>query len=353
MKKIFVFTPSLNIGGIERILITYAKGLTNKGYSVTYLCLSTNGDFKFEEEKNLNFEDLKVRRLRWSILKLANFFKNNQPDIVLCANNATMAVYLAKLLTGLPIKIITSQHNYYENYVNIDFKSTFVPKYIYPRCEKIIAVSDGIREMLIKDFNIQPSKVVTISNPIDIEYIELKSLDEVDVPDEYILFVGRFDKVKNIPFLIYAFKLFNQNFPEVKLLLIGDGSELEVINQAIELANLKNEVKLLGKKSNPFPYIKRSKIVVLSSMSEAFPTVLLESLSLGKTVVSTPTYGAIDILKQGKYGYLSNSIFDVISFSNKLVEAYLHPFKPEQLEAYAILNFHLDSKLNELEKLWK
>jgi len=354
MEKIVVFTPSLNIGGIERILLTYAKGLAEKGYQVTYLTLSKKGDFEFQTTENLYLKNLGVSRLRQALFALIKFLKVNKPDIILCANEATFMIYIAKVLSGSKAKIITSHHNYYENYMDMSFKKTFVPKFVYPRCSKVIAVSEGIRKMLINDFKIKSNKVITISNPIDILEIQNKSIQIVnDLPNQYILFVGRFDKVKNIPFLIDAFKLFNKKFPEIKLLLIGGGSELDVIVDYIDQADLKNKIELLGIKSNPFPYIKNAKIVVLSSKSEAFPTVLLESLILGKTIVSTPTYGGIDILKDGKYGYISKSISDVNDFYEKLVQAYLNPLDTEVLINYASSNYQLTLKVNQLQKTMK
>lgn len=351
MEKIVVFTPSLNIGGIERILLTYAKGLADKGYNVTYLTLSNQGDFDFDNSQNLVFENLNTKRLRQALFAFIRFLRFHKPSTILCANEATMMVYISKVLSGISTKIITSHHNYYENYLDLNFKNTFVPKFIYPRCFKTIAVSEGIRKMLLNDFNIKPNKVVTISNPIDIEQIQYQANEMVNsLPHEYILFVGRFDKVKNIPFLINAFNLFNKKFPDVKLLLIGGGPESDMIIEYIKQSGLQNSVELLGVKSNPFPYIKNAKIVVLSSISEAFPTVLLESLVLGKTIVSTPTYGGMDILKNGKYGYISKSISDITNFYENLVQGYLKPLDAKVLEDYASSNYQLNLKVIELQK---
>lgn len=353
MEKIIVFTPSLNIGGIERILLTYAKGLAQKSYEIIYLTLSNQGDFEVKSFDNLTFENLGVSRLRQSLFALVNFFRTNKPDIILCANDATMMVYAAKILSGSSIKIITSQHNYYANYLDMGFKKTFVPKYIYPRCHKVIAVSEGIRTMLINDFNLKTNQVVTISNPIDVLQIQQQSTETIsNVAKDYILFVGRFDKIKNIPLLIDAFKIFNKKFPEVKLVLIGGGEELNLIKDYIIEKELKQEIQILGVKSNPFPYIKNAKIVVLSSISEAFPTILLESLVLGVTIVSTPTPGGIDILQNGSYGYISDNLFDVHHYSEKLIQAYLKPMDSSKLVDYATLNYNLDLKIVELERLW-
>ncbi|PVH25607.1 glycosyltransferase [Sphingobacterium corticibacter] len=354
MEKITVFTPSLNIGGIERVLNTYAKGLAEKGYPVTYLTVYSKGELDIVASDNLEYQHLGTKRLRDSLFALVRYFRNNRPDIVFVANDATLIVYVAKLLSGVSFKIISSQHNYYDIYAKVGVKQTFVAKYIFPLCFKVVAVSEGIRSMLIKNFHLKADRVVKIYNPIDLSLINKYALDPVcDLPQEYLLFVGRFEKVKNIPLLLDAFSKFHQAYSNVKLLLIGGGPEEQFITSYIQELGLENAVKNLGIKSNPFPYINNAKVIVLSSISEAFPTVLLESLSLGKTIVSTPTLGAIDILKHGKYGYISASLDNPNDLFCKLANAYNTPLNQDVLKKYAESNYDLRTRVAEFERLWK
>lgn len=354
MEKIVVFTPSLNIGGIERILLTYSKGLASNGYAVTYLTLSHKGDFDFIACDNLDYENLGVKRLRNALFALIRFFRKAKPDVILVANETTLIIYLAKILSGIKVKIITSQHNYFDLYEKVGFKLIFVPKYIYPLCFKVIAVSDGIRKMLINNFNVPPRKVVTICNPIDTAEIRTLSMEPIsNVPNDYILFVGRFDKVKNILFLLDSFSVFCKEYPHFKLLLLGGGEEEKNIVDKIRALGLQDSVSILGIKPNPYPYIKNARIVVLTSLTEAFPTVLLESLLLGTTIVSTPTQGAVDILQKGKYGYISNSFLSIEEFSNLLVKAEKNPLAKDSLIDYVTDNYNLTLKVKEFETLWK
>lgn len=355
MRKIVIFTPTLNIGGIERVLLTYAKGLGLRGYEVVYLTCSGQGHFNLESYKNVQFVNLNATRLRKSLFSLISFFRKNKPDIIFTANDATLIIFLAKFLSGISAKLVTSHHNYYDNNAEVGLRQKLVIRYIYPLCHKVVAVSDGIRSMLINKFNISTKKIVTIYNPIDISEI-LRSSDE-SIPDlpasDYILYVGRLSSVKNLPLLFDAFRIFNQSYPNVKLLVIGDGSDKKVLEEAICKLNIENCAFLMGVKSNPFPYIKRARVIALSSISEALPTVLLESLALGRTVASTPTHGAIDILKDGKYGYISKSILGVNDFCEVLKNAYENPLDSDMLYHEVVTGYDLSAKIIEFEKLWR
>lgn len=355
MEKIIIFTPTLNIGGIERVLLTYAKGLGIKKYDVLYLTCSGEGDFEVESYENVQFVNLDVLRLRKSLFSLIKFFRKNKPDVIFTANDATLIIFLAKILSGISAKLITSHHNYYDNNVEVGLRQKMVIKYIYPLCYKVVAVSNGIRTMLISNFNLDSNKVVTIYNPIDIpEILRLSDESAHSLPsDKYILYVGRLSEVKNLPLLFNAFKIFNQFYPDVKLYVIGNGADNEMLKRVIDELNLRDSILMLGVKSNPFPYIKCARIVALPSISEALPTILLESLALGKTIVSTPTQGAVDILKNGEYGYISKSPFDANDFYETLKIAYENPLNSALLYNEVVKSYGLSAKIVELEKLWK
>jgi len=353
-KKIVVFTPTLSIGGIERVLLTYANGLGNKNYDVTYLTAVVKTELDVSPFKHIKFVCLNALRLRKSLGKLIQYFKENKPDIIISASDATLIVYMAKLLGCRSAKLITTHHNYYNNNAEVGFRHKLIIKYVYPLCNNIVAVSDGINLMLNTQFKLKKDKITTIYNPVDSKLIIESSLDiKENIPkNDYILFVGRLNAVKNLPLLFSAFKIFRQKYPNVKLILIGDGSEKENLRKIISNLNLSNYIEMIGVKSNPFPYIKNAKVIALSSASEALPTILIESLLLGRTIVSTPTKGAIDILKNGGLGYLSKSLTDGSDFAEKLILAYEKPLNKEDLVHEAMIKYDLEQKVLEFEKLW-
>ena len=91
----------------------------------------------------------------------------------------------------------------------------------------------------------------------------------------------------------------------VKLLIIGNGNKLEELYRYIKENNLSNNVKILNNIDNPFPYLLRSDLFILSSIFEGLPNVLLEALILNKFVISTNcSTGPSEILLNGKGGLL-------------------------------------------------
>lgn len=324
---IIIFTPSLEIGGIERVMINYANLLSDKNYDITYLICHEYGQFESLLNKNIRLVNLKKRSLRLSIIAIANFLRKSNAKYLLTANTATIAILLAKVIARSKIKIITSHHNY----INKDIKSIIDKKLIwrvYNKCEKVIAVSQGIEDFLSSK-GIDRNKLVKIYNPINFDEIrELSTHNKTLMGQPYILYVGRFSGVKNLGMLISAFSKIEDT--SIKLVLIGDGPERESLLKQIENLGLKDRVKFLGQMDNPYPYIKDASVIALSSESEAFPTILLESLALGKTIVSTPTEGALEILKNGELGYITDS-YSPNEFSETLKKAL-----GNQLDEYVI-----------------
>lgn len=87
--------------------------------------------------------------------------------------------------------------------------------------------------------------------------------------------------------------------------LVGDGELREELQTQVKKMDLEKYVDFIGFKSNPYPYIKHSDILVISSQSEAFPTVMIEAMSLETAVVATKCTGCIEISDEGKYALLT------------------------------------------------
>ena len=155
------------------------------------------------------------------------------------------------------------------------------------------------------------------------------------VPNEYILYVGRFYAEKNLKFLINAFSVFHKKNSSFKLLLIGDGDEkVELIEQA-KLLNILDSVVFHKPTSNPFAYMKKAKLIVLTSFSESLSNVVLEAVCLGKTVVSTPCSGPEEILKSPTYGYVSSDCVDYNAFADLMAYSIVHPKNEAILKDYS------------------
>lgn len=315
-KKIAIFSPGLNIGGIEKVFLNYAS-LLSKNYNVSFVTCYENADLINLIPSSVNVVNFRTNKLSRSLFHIISFLRKERPNYILTANAATIIIVLAKILAFSKVRILASHHNYINQEIH-SFRDSFILYRIYNFCWNVIAVSEGIKKHLI-DQGVNPRKIQLINNPINIREINFKlSDDSFFITTPYILFVGRLSVVKNLFFLIRSFQILTKNNDHIKLIIVGDGPEKGRLENEILKLNLQNKVILTGALENPYPLISKSSLIVLPSYSEAYPTILLESLYLGKTIVATPTIGALDILCNGNLGYISTSFDNKQEFASLL-----------------------------------
>lgn len=345
MKKISFFLPSLNIGGIERVFICYANNLVHRGYNIDFVICKKEGLLLNELDDTVNIICLNSAKLRTSFKKLRNYIKQNEPDFIISGGDyPNIILIISSLFLKTKSQIIISQHNYY----NIEVQklglwaraTKYWMRMLYPLSDKIIAISDGIYSFLLNDIHVPQNKLFKIYNPIDKENIIQKSNEicQFELPDNFIVFIGRISPVKNISLLINSFD--KLNIHNTYLVIVGDGSELRQIKDMVQNLKNKKQIIFVGSVSNPLPILSKSKLLVLSSFSEAFPTILLESMCLNVPIVSTPTKGANEILANVKGAFISKSFTDIDEFSY-LIQKALNTTKEEMsknVDKYSINN---------------
>ena len=212
--------------------------------------------------------------LKSSIIPLYKFLYQNKPDIVITGGDVSNILMLTILnLFKNNTKIFISHHNYF-NIEGNRFLSKIFIKYFYKYATSTISVSDGITQFLVSQ-GLAYDRITTIYNPIDI--IKLNSLSKeesnIDLPLKFLVFVGRLGKVKNIEMLLNSFMQLIENDEKINLLIIGEGEEKESLLNLTEKLDIRERVSFLGSLVNPFPILKQSSAVVLSSLSEALPTI--------------------------------------------------------------------------------
>jgi glycosyltransferase involved in cell wall biosynthesis len=138
---------------------------------------------------------------------------------------------------------------------------------------------------------------------------------------------------------------------DVELVIVGSGPMQEHLVQKVKNSCLEEKIHFLGSLPNPFPVLKKASAVILPSLSEALPTIILESFIFGKTVISTPTMGAIDLLEGGRLGYVSDTFSDPKEFS-KCIESGLNSPVTESKLRLKVEEFRINHKIPELVKLF-
>ena len=184
-----------------------------------------------------------------------------------------------------------------------------------------------------------------IYNPLNKKEILKKSNEKINSKfyngSKYlkIINVARFTDQKDHITLLKAFKIINDKINS-KLLILGQGVNESKINNFIKLNNLSNNVKVLRFQNNPYKFIKKSDVFILTSRYEGLPNVLLESIALKKLVISSNCKtGPKEILNNGKYGILFK-VGDYKELSSKVIEYSKNKRKYKKMIIKSYNNLH-------------
>jgi glycosyltransferase involved in cell wall biosynthesis len=183
-------------------------------------------------------------------------------------------------------------------------------KIFYPWADAIVANSRGVAEDLMKLTGLPRDKIQVIYNPVVTPELFAKAEEPLDHPwfrpgePPVILGVGRLTQQKDFPTLIRAFALVRKERP-ARLMILGEGEERPKLEALVRELRLEEDVALPGFVENPYKYMKRAAVFVLSSKWEGLPTVLIEALALGTQVIATncPS-GLEEVLEGGRWGRL-------------------------------------------------
>jgi len=307
--KILFLSPHLGHGGAERQISYFLKFLDNSIYNPILILSEKKGAYLNEIPEETEIHELApIPRyvgygfILYRIIKLIN---NINPDIIYSNIWDTNIVnLLANRLSSVQCKsLICIENNYDKN------KARILRKWLYPQSDLIIACSNGIAEQLKTIVKIPPGKLKMIYNSVDIKMVREKMQESVEDDlfvngQDTIVTAGRLCEQKGYFHLLQAIRILNDQVP-VQLLVLGDGPDKRKLEQYIEKLKLKNRVRLLGFQNNPFKYMAKADVFVLSSLWEGFGCVLPEAQVCGTPIVSTDTdFGPKEILDNGEAGWL-------------------------------------------------
>lgn len=315
--KILIFHPYFRYGGVERTNIRLAKEFIKDGYIVEIVTFNFTEELKKElDELNIKIIDLNVSRAISSILPFTKYIKTqiNTYNIVVLSNQNyvnIMAIFI-KLYFKSKINLIIVERNHPIELSLKDkkIKNKFIllfMKYLYKYADSIVAISSNMQKDIEKITN---TKVNLVFNPSYDETIVPLAKEEIFHPffnttNKVIVSVGRLEKQKNYMMLLKAFNEVIKEVNNFKLIIVGEGSQRSILEEYIDHNNLNGLVDLIGFQSNPFPYIKKADLFVLTSLWEGFGNVLVESITLNTPVISTNCLsGPDDILLAGNGGNL-------------------------------------------------
>ena len=300
MKKITLFINSLTSGGAERVLSVIATELVAQNYQVELLCLEKDNAYTLPKEvnivylSNLNKHDSSIKKflyLPYLALKLKSYVKAHNISLIQShIYRANFTNILAKLFGAkhqVQVVEVTSINNLKVGGLSKKINFLLV-KFLYKHADLIVFKAQKMREEFLNNFP-KSSNNIVINNPYNIEQIEnlaKEPVNDFEFKNEkkYIVTVGRLSSEKRLLKLIESIEKLEEH---IELLIIGEGTQKEELLAFVEEKKLEKRIHLLGKKENPFKYIKNSDIFVLASEGEGFPNVLVEAMICNTAVIST------------------------------------------------------------------
>tara|TARA_X000000950_G_scaffold90738_1_gene114099 strand:+ start:1759 stop:2862 length:1104 start_codon:yes stop_codon:yes gene_type:complete len=308
-KKIIIFMPSIEGGGVEKNLFLISNFLSKKLNDVSLITTSDEYKNKFKSIKIISpyFNLTKYGRKIKYFLCLYELLKQiiKKRDVIILSFQANLyCILISKLFnTKIIIRSNSSPSGWTKNFLK---KKLF--KLILRFADTIIVNSKDFKKEFKKKFNLP---TVMIYNPLNKDEIIKLSKKKIYFPffdkskkSLKIINVGRFTDQKDQLTLLKSVNEIKKEI-NIKVLIIGRGVNFPKLNKFINDNKINNIVKILNFKKNPFPYLKKADLFLLTSRFEGLPNVLLEAATLRKIIISTncPT-GPREILKDGKYGFL-------------------------------------------------
>ena len=360
-EKILIIIHSLLRGGAEHVFAQLINQLHTR-FEI-HVILIHNGiaytlppDVAVTGLKEKLFENFLISycRLPYSAYKVYRYCKKHQIKTrISVLNRPTIINAFLKSVFKLEGKVIICERSNQAQFIEFlsrgnKLKSSIYKKVIvsaYRQADLILTNSKLTAAGIQQSFEIT-NEVKVIYNPVDIKGINDKAGEvphfEFEPGITYFIGVGVMRAEKNWALLVKAIALMNN--PNIKLILVGYGSEKELnkMNAIVAELGVQDKIIFTGMQPNPYQYIARAHCLVLCSMLEGFPNVVLESLALGVPVISTDCRsGPREILAPG-----TNPEMEVTNSLELAEFGILCPVNSEALLAEAMHKMYTDKNLH-------
>lgn len=299
-------------GGVERMLVNLANEFNKRKHRVHLLLIKSDSRHLKELHSDVEVIRLGTRHTATSLLPLTSYLRAQRPACMLVAKDragrlAVRARALARTDTRLVLRLGTNLSESLKHRNLLQRWMRLWPiRHAYPKLDHIVAVSKGVADDTIKLSGVDAAKVSVIRNPVlTPRVMELAQsaaphpwLEEKTLP--VVMGAGRLTFQKDFATLIRAFSSLSKKRP-ARMIILGEGDQRGALQALIDDLGLHDKVDLPGFAENPYAYMTKADLFVLSSRWEGSPNVLTEAMMLGVPVVSTncPS-GPAEILENGR-----------------------------------------------------
>lgn len=315
--RLIFFIPTFAGGGAERVashLIPYLS----KHFDLLIVLIEKKIEYNIHDNIKIHFLSNKplslfghILNFPLHIIKFIKILMEVKPDAVLSFMEQANIINLLSAFFNKHKTIISQRTNpikQYENKGLLGIIIKFLSRIFYKKADKILSVSQGVKDKLTANYHIKDEKILVISNPVIIKKANMQTSSKTLLNgSRYILNVGRLDiKTKGLDVLLAAFSIICKIFSDIYLVIVGEGKDRENIISLSEKMGLKEKIILTGWQKNPFQYMNDAELFILSSNYEGWPNVIIEAMSQGCPVIATDCEtGPKEIIKDNKFGILA------------------------------------------------
>lgn len=309
--NIIIFNPSIEDGGVEKNLFIIANYLSTRLKNLSII----TSDYKrneFSKKIKIVTHNIKLKKnagrkikyLLCLILLIKEIILHKRKCVIFSFQANIYAIIICHFLR---VKIISRSNSSPSGWSKSPIKKKIF-SYFLKKADLIIVNSKDFKKEIDTKFNVN-SKL--IYNPFNFDLIKKKSNEKLKLrffskKTLNIINIGRLTEQKDQITLIKAINIASQKI-NIRTIIIGKGILVDKLKNLISKFNLQKSIRLIGYKKNPYKYIKKADIFLLTSTFEGHPNVLIEAQYLKKFIISSncPT-GPREILNNGKFGNLFN-----------------------------------------------
>lgn len=293
-KNLLLFRPTLGQGGADRVTLTLMQSFDRELFAPSLVLVKREGEFLGDLPEDIDLTVLGVQGLRAAALPLKRLLEERQPDIFFSTSSGAnpVAIMAHKLARQSGRLVISERGLLRRGKVTAKKRAVLALKRaLYARADAITAVSDGVRDDLVRELGLARERITVVYNPIVTDEMAEQAAEPVEhewfgenVP--VILGAGRLVEEKDFGTLIRVFAIVRAKCP-VRLVILGEGPLREDLERLARELGIERDFALPGFYKNPFKYMARCSVFVLSSRFEGLPGVLIQAMACGAPVIAT------------------------------------------------------------------
>ncbi|ANB01379.1 glycosyltransferase [Ectothiorhodospira sp. BSL-9] len=335
------------------MVLNLVRTLSCLNWNIDLLVIREDSRHLHSLPENVHVVRLGTRHSGLAVAPLRDYLVAHQPPVLLAAKDragraALKARRMAGVDTRIYIRLGTTLSQALEGRSNIRKWLRYRPmRRLYPKADGIIAVSQGVAEDIQQITGLAPERLHVVRNPV----ITHRLAEQASAPpphpwltdngDPVIMGMGRLTRQKDFPTLMRAFARLLRKRP-ARLLILGDGADRSTLEDLARELGIADRLLLPGFDPNPYAWLSRANLFVLSSAWEGSPNALTEAMALGIPVVSTDCRsGPREILQGGQYGPLV-PVGDAAALADAMLEVLDSPLGPAYIKE-AVAEYHAET----------